>query len=406
MAVATAWVNPTVLRQLREEMGLAAGDVERESEALATDAYAPVRAAQLEQWELGEGLPELEHLETLAELYQCPVGYFFLSALPERPSPLSFRGLAPGKEEALSFATRSSLKRFLELAEWVAGSVEEHAIDWPVRLPLPGEEGEDPERLAETERGRLGFSDPVREEWQSAGEAFAWWRRRLEAQGVFCFEFKLEPKEVRGASLWLRGRYPFILVNHQDAEAATGRLFTLLHEYGHLLLERERQGLACDFRGRDGGSGLEPIANRFAAHLLLAPARLKEHLVDAGLIGSQVEEWTDAELRRLADRFWVSRDVVAITLEGLALAPDGFYRKKQREWEKRYERWTPWGRGKSLKKWERKARELGSSTLRVVLKLHELESLPALDAAYLLDTKVERLGEFLRGFESVVSQRP
>lgn len=401
MRTEATWANPQTLRRLREESGLTIAVVAEQSQKLKKAHFVPVTVEQLQQWEAGRDTPELEHLETLSELYQCPLGYFFRPAPPEEERRLSFRGLAPRKEESFSATTRASLRRFVELAEWFVTMLEEHGMDWEVQIPQAAEEPPDPNSLAQRERSRLGFSESVRQQWESAGDAFGWWRQRIEGQGVFCFELKLEPKDVRGASLWIKRRYPFILVNRQDAEAATGRLFTLLHEYGHLLLGRGREGIACDFRGRERGRGTEPLVNNFAASVLLPAQELRRHLAQEDQAQYR-DEWSDTELRRLATRFFVSRDVVAITLEQLQLAPAGFYRQKREQWEQSYAKWQPWGRGRNPTKWERKARELGGSALRVLLRLQRQESLPVLDAAYLLDTKVEKLNQFMEGFRTVV----
>jgi len=77
------WVNPKILRQMRERRGLSPEEVAAQSGALASQHYAPIEADELRRWEAGEAEPDLEHLETLSEIYRCPVGYFFLDTLPE-----------------------------------------------------------------------------------------------------------------------------------------------------------------------------------------------------------------------------------------------------------------------------------------------------------------------------------
>jgi Zn-dependent peptidase ImmA (M78 family) len=316
----TYWVKPDVLRALRERAGLEPEDVEQQARKLRRAHYATITQQELESWEYGRATPDLEHLETLSEIYGCPVGYFFLHELPAPAFPLSYRGLASEKEDRLSPLTRRTLRRFLDLSEWLAALLEEHGITWEVTIrpssqPL--------ERVVAQERERLGFSEQVRQHWQEPEDALAWWRQQIEAQGVFVFEMKLEAAEIRGASRWVASRYPFILVNHQDAEADTGRLFTLLHEYAHLVSTQE--GITCDFRGsgQEGRSG-ESFANRFAAELLLPRPQLWQVLERAGKLHF-TRNWSDAELDQLRRPFFVSRDVVAIALQQMELAPADFY---------------------------------------------------------------------------------
>lgn len=257
MSLTAGWVVPNMLRELRERTALEPKDVEAQARKLGRLHYSPVTREELERWEQGLAAPELAHLETLSEIYGCPVGHFFLEQVPERAESLSYRGLAPGKDRRLSPDTRRSLGRFLELAEWFTAAINDHDLPWEVHLRRLAHQA-DLEALVAEQRRELGFSDSVRSQWGSPRDAFAWWRRRVEALGVFCFQLKLDPKDIRGASLWRRGGCPCVLVNHQDAETAPGRLFTLLHEYGHLLTSSDPHGIACDFRGREAGQGGEP----------------------------------------------------------------------------------------------------------------------------------------------------
>lgn len=387
----THWVKPDVLRALRERSGFQYEEVEQQARKLKRAHYVTITQQELEKWEKGMASPDLEHLETLSEIYGCPVGHFFLDELPESAFPLNYRGLAAEKRDRLSPVTRRTLRRFLNLSEWMAALIEEHNVAWEVKIrPTKVQQLE---VLVDRERRRLGFSEQVRQQWKTAEGALAWWRRQIEAQGTFVFEMKLEAGEVRGASRWVASRYPFILVNHQDIEADTGRLFTLLHEYAHLLTARE--GITCDFRGTgQDGQSQESLANRFAAHLLLPPDQFRRSLEQAGTLQFR-ENWSDADLDELRRPFFVSRDVIAIALQEMGLAPAEFYQKKREQWERR----KPWGRAKarrSLTKKERKVRELGLSAVRVLLALEQSQSLPLMDVASAMDMKVEKALEFLK----------
>lgn len=109
------WINPLVLRWARERIGLSPEDVETQSKKLG-NYYVAVKSHQLSQWESGSLQPELEHLEALAEVYVCPVGYFFLREVPQETIPLSFRGLSQEKQGKLKPLSQQTLHRFLELA--------------------------------------------------------------------------------------------------------------------------------------------------------------------------------------------------------------------------------------------------------------------------------------------------
>ncbi len=111
------------------------------------------------------------------------------------------------------------------------------------------------------------------------------------------------------------------------------------------------------------------------------------------------ESWPDTLLDDIRKPFVVSRDVVAITLEELRLAPGGFYESKRQQWERR----RPWGRrrrgGRPTKR-EIKLREIGYSLSRLVTSSVEHPSFPWMDVSHLLDMKVEQAEEFVRWIRS------
>jgi len=225
-------------------------------------AYRAIAADTLAAWEAGEARPTMADMETLATIYACPVGYFFLAEPPSESQELSFRGLHRARTDPLSPVTLASIERFRFLAAWFGNVVQDLEIDWPVTVGS-AHLGEAPADVARRERERLGFSPAVRSGWPDANLAFSWWRRAVERLGVFVFELRLDPREVRGAALWASGRPPCILVNRHDAESAAGRLFSLLHEYAHLTMARA--GCVCDLRGAGLDTEMETWVNDIAA---------------------------------------------------------------------------------------------------------------------------------------------
>jgi Zn-dependent peptidase ImmA (M78 family) len=386
------WVNPKSLELARKRLRLEPKEVAEQARQLGNE-YEGITAKSLELWEAGRKEPELRHLEALSQIYVCPVGWFFLSSIPAEPLALDFRGVAPGAK--VGARGMQTLSRFLELADWA----EEVAIQTS-QLTAPSidqaSRQNEMEQVVAVQRQRLGFDAQVRSEWESEDDAFNWWRHRIENLGVFCFMMRLPTSEVRGASYWGEHGAAFILVNSEDAEAATGRTFTLLHEYAHLML---RESLVCDFRGSNEGVRVEPFANRFAARMLLDYSELSARLKELD-VSQFRERWGDAMLDRVREPFRVSRDVISIYLEELQFAPKGFYTMKRGTWAKR----KAFGRpkvgptGRTLA--TQRLRMVGSTLARVLSSKQVAETLSALDLAEVLDIKVEKVPGVLETFRS------
>jgi Zn-dependent peptidase ImmA (M78 family) len=396
MPVIEQWTNPDVLRWARERLNLAPQDVEQEARKLARHHYAPVSAEDLAAWEAGRTEPELAELETLAEIYACPVGYFFLESPPDEPLPVSFRGLAKPREQLQSLSQRT-LRRFMELAQWTVETLRQTGQPWQVgiRAAQVSAQTARADQLAAEYRQRFGWTAEQRRQFagkrfaDKSREAFNWWRRVIESQGIFCFEMPLDPKETRGAALWLEG-YPFILVNHRDVEAAAGRIFTLLHEFAHLISAKE--GVVCDFHGAHHEHNPEPFANRFAARMLVTPEELRQRLRELGE-EQQREDWSNSLLDELRKPFFASRDVVAILLQELQLAPRDFYERKRQQWETR----ILFGRGgKRPPRNEQKLQEVGYSLSNVLARSASQPSFSWVDASSVLGMKVEKTEAFLK----------
>ena len=370
---AADWANPVMLKWERDEVNLSVSDVASKLKIAETKVAA---------WESGDERPLLADLRQLARLYLCPVGYFFLRELPTTAT-LDYRGLDEDKN--LTYDSHKTLRRFLRYVD-IAG-------DWMDRLgtskevSIPELPLRDPADAAREAVQLLGITQEVRESWASDNEAFAGWRQAVEQRGVFVFSITLPAGEVRGASTWPEDGVPAILVNHSDTESATGRIFTLLHEFAHLLVRKA--GVVCDFRGQPE---LEAFANRFAARTIVPLVMLRNRLSALGLLQLKAH-WTEAELDRIRQPFHASRDVIAISLEELRLAPDGYYRKRRTAWEKR----RPFGRGGGgQKRVVLKYRELGSRMSDLVLAASQSGAVSPLDVDDVLGTPVEKFRDFVR----------
>ncbi|MBI4200357.1 MAG: ImmA/IrrE family metallo-endopeptidase [Chloroflexi bacterium] len=389
------WVNPQMVVWARKQVGLnpqqASEHVAQKVKKAKGVARTAFSAEDLLAWETGAKDPHIEHLELLAEIYECPAGYFFLDTPPQQTTPrLDFRGLAPNKAERLTYETYQSLRRFQRLAEYAERLARELELAFPVQI-APASVATDVQAVVRRSLESLEVTQQLRASWTTDAKAFESWRLAIERQGILVFSLKLDPRDVRGASVAPGTGPPAILVNHADVEAATGRTFTLVHEYAHLVVKHS--GLVCDFRGQRESSDIETFCNRFAAEAIVPRGRFRSLLRDKNLDRYR-ESWSDALLDKLREPFRASRDVVTILLQDLELAPPEFYRRRREVWEKR----RPFGRGgrgggQSLA--SRRLRELGSAFSKLLVKAERSGIISRLDVADLLDTNIQQADTFM-----------
>jgi Zn-dependent peptidase ImmA (M78 family) len=377
------WTNPDLLKWARTRMGLSPEQVE---------SLAGIAAEKITEWEYAREAPALSDLQNLAEIYDCPVGYFFLDSPPEEKQPLDFRGLTAEKIEALSYETHVHLNEFLSLTDYLASLVEDLKLSHEVHIDTVDID-EPVESVARREREKFGFTPAIRERWVTANEAFDFWREAIESRGVFVIALKLKASEVRGASRWDSPPTPAILVNRMDMEAATGRSFTLIHEWAHLLIKRP--GFVCDFRGRAKGTNIERFANQFAAEVLVPKKEFEIYLKQKDLFTKR-SRWGDPTIDEIRRNFKVSRDVIAIMLEEMELAPKGFYHNKRASWDLRkpFFKGFP-GKKRGRTKAARRLIEIGHPVANLVSVAFERGAISKLDLAELLNMKVEQAERFV-----------
>lgn len=396
------WFNPDMLRWARTRLRMDPPDVDRVARRLAeTPGFTRVVSTQILEWESGHSEPSLADLETLAEIYECPAGYFLLDSPPPTAFSLSFR--TPGRRRAATFesTTLTNLERFKFLLGWFTSAIRDSGIEWAPRVPHfnPG----DPlDFVVEQLRAAVGFTRNVRSTWLTNRAAFDWWRSRIEDQGVFVFELPLNPRDVRGASAWTKDSIPGILVNHDDREYVTGRLFSLLHEYAHLV--HAEFGYLCDFSESTDETGEETRANEIAARLLVRDDEFQNALKELGLDRPR-EMWSDAIIDRIRDQFRVSRDVTVILLERNNLAPRGFYNRKRVKWDC-YRSSGSGGRGGGPPtKAERIVRSIGYSGARVLIDSRVAPVLSYMDLSEVLQDKVDRIDATLSSIRELLSRQ-
>ncbi len=375
MATPRAHVAGDVLRWARESRGFSLKGAAKR---------LGVKPERLEDWESNNSAPTVKQLRRAAHIYARPIGVFFLAEPPE-PDDLirDFRRVPDSAiadlSPALTLEIRLARERRQEALDLAA-----EAGHRPKPFPEAATLREATSQVAGRLRKRLGVSLEAQKRWTDQYFAFNAWRAALEAVGVLVFQtggtklLRVEVEEARGFSL-SEQPLPVVVVNGRDAPAA--RCFTLIHELTHVSLQR---GGLCDLHSRTRGrlsdrDRVEAFCNQVAGEVLVPT----EELIREPSVSEREKNpsWSDAELRELARRFWVSREVVLRRLLALGLTSERFYRKWRAENPPR-----PPAAGGPIPPPDRSIRRNGRLFSRLVLAAYHDRRIPLSEASRLLGT--------------------
>jgi Zn-dependent peptidase ImmA (M78 family)/transcriptional regulator with XRE-family HTH domain len=372
-------VKPDVLRWARETIGKTTDDVA---------GRLKISKEIVLGWEEGSGHPTLSQLRELAVYLKRPLAAFFLPSAPNEPAlPGAFRRLPEDRREPLTKKTLLAIRRARRTQELARELAESEGIGeskLPVgRILL----SDNPRAVAKLERERLGISVETQFRWGDKKEALRNWKEALESKGLIVLELNMPLKEARAVSL-MDNAVPLVVINGRDAPA--GQVFSLIHEYGHLLLGRS--GIA-DFmeenRLTEDGRKAERFCDHFAGAFLVP----EEDLLATGVVkahGSGME-WEGSELSDLAALFNVSEYVIVRRLLMMGLASEEYYRMQAAKYDAENREMQ------SLKTYGRRVpakaciRENGVPYTTMVFKAHSDERLTYRDVADYLYVKPKDL---------------
>lgn len=304
----TVPVNPRVLVWARAERGL---DTVTAAERLG---ITPEELVALED---GEVIPNVTQLRSMANKY----GISFSALLMPEPLPPATRLRVEDfrtRESGAPIWTPELLVMLDEVNVLIDGLADLQegapAAFQPVELPRATMIS-DPEQVAASERARMGLGIETQLGLNTPAEAFRRFRGLVEESGVFVYLINAgDTDDWRGLAVYDDRQIPLIIINGDEGQPAW-RLFTLMHEYYHLLL---RQTGVSDQRSNHS---VEALCNQFAAHFLMPADRF---IAEARYVNSGHRPWEVRDAKELAVRFHVSITAAAIHLEDLGLAPKGY----------------------------------------------------------------------------------
>jgi Zn-dependent peptidase ImmA (M78 family) len=378
-------VETSVLRWARESCGLS---------ALAAARKLGLAEDRVEAWEAGTAVPTIAQLRKAAEVYKRSLAVFFLSAPPEGFDTLrDFRRLDGADAGQWSPELHEEFRRAhtqrdfaLELAD-----TEERELPDAWRIPVSADDS-DAEiaariRAALVEVGPL----PIPPATLSPYEHMNAWVSAIEASGVLVLATRggnVAVDEMRGMSMYF-DVLPVIVLNGSDYPRP--RLFSLLHEFAHLVLHTEGLcDVVTDDQPRTADRSLEARCNAIAAAVLMPATEVRarpEVIARTDIPAS----WDYDTLRPVAAQFGVSAEAFLRRLSTLGLVPLDLYRQRRAEFIAAHDDEADRSRA-SGGDWYRSAvRNLGKAYVRAVTDAHRRRVIDSNTAAIYLDAKVSQI---------------
>lgn len=356
---------------------------------------AQISAQRLLAWEQGLEKPTFARLRKLAEIYKRPLAIFYLKEPPLRFQPMrDFRrvpelgGLPQSPELTLE------IRKAHDRREWAIELFQQIDEEPPkLSAAIPDQ---DAEAAAATGRQLLGASLQQQRLWRNEYEAFRNWRLLVERAGILTFQASdVEVSEARGFSISQRP-LPVAVANIKDAPR--GRIFTLLHEVAHILLN---DGGICDLHelDEDGASKVEAFCNHVAgAALFPRTDLLNTETVRRHKRGDT--SWSDDELADLSRQFGGSREAALVRLLALGLTTATFYRRMRDEFLKRYAEQRKQQTG-FVPPHELALTSAGPTFTSLVIESFNRERITASDVSDYLQIRLKHLAEVQREYSKL-----
>ncbi len=340
--------------------------------------------SHLKHWLRGDDKPALTYFRELARLLRRPSATFFLPGPPsESLAPVQYRP-APGDrprsllpEEHVRLREAERLQRAVA---WLGAELQQPEPRVP-RVPA----ATSADHAAEEARALLAVTLQEQQGWSSPSTAQRAWRDAFERLGILVLSLPMGARAARGFSIW-HERAPLIAVNtHWNAAA---RVFTMLHELGHLMT---RTSSICAELGRrrrtPPGADIERWCERFAAGVLMPGSAVEDTLAKAG-IGPR-ESITNLKVAtRVAAAFHVSLRTAVLRLIALERSNWSLYANLQPASDAKRG-----GGGGGRSRTQARLDEYGSRVTRTFVLGMNKEILSASEVMRYLDVPYAALGE-------------
>ncbi len=249
-------VKPEILKWVIDSAGWKEEDISKKLK---------VSQNVFDNWLKGEASPTLKQLEDLAKIVKRPLAVFFLPQAPkEKPLPKDYRML-PDKVGKFDKKTILAIRRARRLQK-VSKELSENLNANLNKLVSTVRQSEDPKKIAEKYREEFNFDEAKQKKFKTAYELFNFLRDTIEDKNIIVFQISMPVEDARGFTL-VDDSPAVIVVNSKDQIEA--RIFTLMHEFGHSLLNESGVSMPENSLFVKSIENIEKWCNDFSSAFLL-----------------------------------------------------------------------------------------------------------------------------------------
>jgi Zn-dependent peptidase ImmA (M78 family) len=204
----------------------------------------------------------VKQLENLANKLKRPLAIFFLPKAPKEKPKLKDYRMFPDKKDKFNKKTILAIRK----ARYLQGIIQELSINIEDDLKskiTKHKLTDNPNEIAKIYRELFMFTEQKQiKELKDSYKVYNYLREILEEKNIYSFQISMPLEDARGFAL--SDKFPRIIVVNSGDEIEA-RIFTLIHEFGHILLGET----AISLSEIDNQDKIEKWCNQFASNFLL-----------------------------------------------------------------------------------------------------------------------------------------
>ena len=358
----------------------------RESIALTKNQVSEktsISNIKLNQLELGEKLPTLEELKSLSKVYKRTIATLLLDNPPkEKPFPTDRRSINSENQNVFHEKTILAVRKARALANSFLELRNELKIETN-KFTLSAQINENPKLIAEKIRSIFklnelrNFKNPI--------EALEYSIEQCEQLGIMVFQLSLTKDNVRGFAI-TDDIVPIIGIK-RGQETTQGKLFSLFHELGHIILN---EGGICDLSDQSTIK-IEKWCNSFSAEILIPTDEIINNEIVIKYISENNKNWSLKDLVIVGNLFNASPLAILRCLFENKLVTNDFYAEKHEKWNKPQFGRSKNPEGRNISK--EAIQEKGRTYVSLAFKAYDRNSIDLKDLSDFLGVKLSYIAK-------------